>query len=90
VSIQWRSSKTTQSGFRWLSLRTSSYLGQMYEMGQGVPEDRVQAYAWYAAGAGQSDSARASMKRLGGKLTATEVAEALRRAQDWQARHPPR
>ena len=65
-------------------------LGLMYEAGQGVPRDLVQAYAWYAVGAAQSEGVRALNDNLYERLTPGEVAEASRRAEDWQTRQPPR
>jgi TPR repeat protein len=65
-------------------------LGLMYETGQGVPRDLVQAYAWYAVGAAQSEGVRALKDDLYKRLTPAEVAEALRRAEDWRTRQLPR
>ena len=58
-------------------------------MGQGVLQDLVQAYAWYAVGAGHDAETRALMTDLETRLTRAQVAEAVRRAQEWRAAHPP-
>jgi TPR repeat protein len=65
-------------------------LGLMYETGQGVSRDLVQAYAWYSGGAVQSEKVRALKDDLVKRLTSAEVAEASRRAEDWQTRQRPR
>ena len=58
-------------------------LGRMYEHGNGVARDPVEAVAWYrrAAGAGNAQ-ARAALERLKPELSAEGIAAAERRARN--------
>ena len=68
-------------------------LGAAREWGRGLPQDLVESYKWYAFAAGYSagevrifDSAGRAMDALSTRMTAAEIAEAQRRADDWRAR----
>ena len=58
-------------------------LGRMYEHGNGVARDPVEAFAWYrrAAGAGNAQ-ARAALEQLKPELSAEGIAAAERRARN--------
>ncbi|MGO9021708.1 MAG: tetratricopeptide repeat protein [Syntrophobacteraceae bacterium] len=61
------------------------YLGVMYENGQGVPKDYVQAHKWFELAAAQGDSeARKRMDLLAEKMTPAQIAEAISLARDWK------
>jgi hypothetical protein len=60
-------------------------VGVMYAEGQGVPQSRVQAHLWFSLSAQQGNSsAQYRLERLAPQMTADEVAEAQRLAQDWK------
>jgi TPR repeat protein len=62
----------------------------MYENGQGVPQDAVQAHMWFnLAASRQTDPERRSMMAknrdsLAARMTREQIAEAQRRARDWK------
>ncbi len=64
-------------------------LGIMYDNGQGVPQDYVQAHMWYnlsAAGSPPSedrDSAAGNRDIVTELMTREQIVEALRLARDW-------
>jgi TPR repeat protein len=65
-------------------------LGATREWGRGLPQDLVEAYKWYALAAGFStnethifDSAGRAMDALSIRMTGAQIAEALRRADEW-------
>jgi TPR repeat protein len=56
-------------------------LGTLYARGQGVQQDRVEAYKWYAAAAAQQmDGASASLKKLASGMSAEELDQGRRAA----------
>ena len=70
-------------------------VGLMYANGHGVPQDYVRAHMWFniaAAGAGAPDaSVRDSVKwrdLVATRMTATQIAEAQRLAQEWRPMTP--
>ncbi len=64
-------------------------LGVLDMGGEGGARDLVQAYLWLSLAAQAGDkSAGDSLARLGGEMTADQVAEARRRLRQWRARHP--
>ena len=69
-------------------LAQASYnLGLLHIGGEGVPRDYVQAYLWLSLAAEAGDeSAGDRLARLGGEMTADQVAEARRLLRDWRAR----
>ncbi len=62
----------------------------MYEKGQGVPQDYVQAHMWYNLAASHfapgSDRDRAVKNRdiIAEKMTPAQIAEAQRLAREWK------
>ncbi len=62
----------------------------MYEQGQGVPQDYVQAHMWFNLAASRSppgaDHAKAVKNRdiLAAKMTPAQIAEAQRMAREWK------
>lgn len=66
-------------------------LGIMYEDGHGVPQDPIQAYMWFALAATNGDVlAKAFQEALGREMTAVQIAEGQRLAQEWKAKtHKP-
>ena len=68
-------------------------LGNMYETGEGVAQDYVQAYMWYDLSASQLccqmlQRAIENRYRVGDLMDSTQVAEARRLALEWDAAHP--
>lgn len=65
----------------------------MYDIGRGVPQDYVEAHMWANLAAAQSsgeDRDRWVKNRdiSAAKMTAEQIAEAQRRAREWNAAHP--
>ena len=64
--------------------RAQSNLGSMYEYGEGVPQDDVQARMWLNLAAAQGDElARINRDRLTKQMTPVQLAEAQRLAREW-------
>jgi TPR repeat protein len=62
-----------------------SNLGFMYEKGEGVPEDDVQAYKWWNLAAAQGDDAAKRNKAIIEKeMTREQIAEAQRLSTEWK------
>jgi len=61
----------------------------MYAHGQGVKQDYVRAYLWFALGAnsGNADSAK-SRDRVATLMTPKQLAQALRMVRDCRRRAP--
>ncbi len=61
-------------------------LGMMYEEGQGVPKDYVQAYMWLslAAAQGYEPARKARVKKLAKKMTLAQLDEAQWLAREWK------
>ncbi len=61
-------------------------LGSMYENGEGVPKDYVQAYMWLslAAAQGHEPARKARVKQLAKKMTLAQFDEAQRLAREWK------
>ena len=72
--------------------RAQFNLGTMYYTGQGVPEDRVQAYAWYSIVAAQGvELAKENKEIIAEKMTPTEIAKAQELSRKyWEAYGPDR
>ena len=60
-------------------------LGFMYELGQGVPQDYVQAHKWWnlAAAKGDADAVK-NRDIVAAKMTPAQIAEAQKLAREWQ------
>ncbi len=61
----------------------------MYNYGQGVPQDYIQAHMWYnlaAASGGDDDREMAAKNRdlIAEKMTSEQIAEAQRLAREWK------
>jgi len=60
-------------------------LGLMYDKGQGVPQDYVQAHLWYNLAAAQgTEKARRFRDFIAEEMTLAQIAEAQRLARDWK------
>ncbi len=60
-------------------------LGWMYHLGQGVPQDDVQARMWLNLAAAQGNElARINRDRLTQQMTPVQLAEAQRLAREWR------
>ncbi len=60
-------------------------LGSMYEYGEGVPQDDVQARMWLNLAAAQGNElARINRDRLTEQMTPAELADAQRLAREWK------
>ena len=65
----------------------------MYDDGQGVPHDIVQAQKWYILAATNGDKPAALLRdALANQMTPAQIAEAKKLAQEWKpkARSAPR
>ena len=63
-------------------------LGLMYEVGQGVAQDFVQAQIWYNLAAAKGDeNARKNRDIVVGKMTFDQINEAQRLAFEWTEKH---
>ena len=62
-------------------------LGRMYARGEGVQRDLPEAYKWFTlaaiAGRPEGDRARQTLSR---NMTPVQMAEGLRRAEEWRQR----
>ena len=60
----------------------------MYNNGEGVPQDYVQAHKWVNLAASRTteraEDYRLTRDKLAEKMTASQVAEAQRLAREWQ------
>ena len=68
-------------------------LGFMYAHGRGVAHDDVEAYMWFNLAASRTsgedrDVMARSLDALAERMTPEHLAEARRRAQEWDAAHP--
>ena len=64
-------------------------LGNMYEYGQGVPEDYVQAHMWFNLAESQGNTYAAMWRDdVAQKMTPTQITEAQKLAREWIAAHP--
>ena len=74
-------------------IRAQYSLGVMYETGQGVSQDNVQAYLWYDLGASRpSVEQEQSIKNrdsVASQMTPEEVAEAQRLVREWRGANEP-
>ena len=62
-------------------------LGFMYERGQGVDQDYVQAHFWFNLAARQGEEQAAKMRdELASRMSAEQVAEANKQAAQWRPR----
>jgi hypothetical protein len=68
------------------------YLGQLYETGRGVAQDRVQAYVWYSVAAASvptlAPRAHGKLARLVPAMTPEQLAAARRAVRVWRPRKP--
>ena len=65
----------------------------MYDTGEGVPQDHVEAHMWFNLAASRStgedrESAVSTRDRARARMTAEQIAEAQRLAREWDAAHP--
>ncbi len=65
-------------------------LGFQYEQGVGVPEDDIQAYAWFSLASAQGyQDARDAKEILAGRMTRAQIAEAQKLSREyWEAFGP--
>jgi len=57
----------------------------MYERGDGVPQDYVQAYMWYHLGAANGATRGAALRdALAKQMTPDQIAEAQKLAREWK------
>ncbi len=60
-------------------------MGGMYNLGQGVPQDDVQAHMWLSLAAAQGiENARKARDILAARMTPAQIAEAQRLAREWK------
>jgi TPR repeat protein len=57
----------------------------MYDEGQGVPKNIVQAYKWYSLAATNGDKPATLLRdSLANQMTPAQIAEAQKLAQEWK------
>ena len=76
------------------SLEAQVALGEIYDNGDGVPQDLVQAHTWFYLAAAQASGEErakyeAARDAVAERLTSDQLAEAQRRARAWEAAHAP-
>ena len=65
-------------------------LGFMYEKGQGVPQDYVQAYMWFNLAAAQGTKGAAEWREhVAAHMTPAQIAEAQKMASEWKPKLAP-
>ena len=69
------------------------FLGVMYDNGEGVPEDDVEAHMWFNLAASRStgedrESAVKQRDQAADERTPDDFSEAQRLAREWDAAHP--
>ena len=75
--------------------RAQVALGFRYALGVGVPQDYVEAHMWFNLAAAQSsaedrDRRVKARNDVAKRMTAEQIAEAQRRAREWQPTPEPR
>jgi TPR repeat protein len=61
----------------------------MYDDGQGVPHDIVQAYKWYSLAATNGDKPAVELRKTtANQMTPAQIAEAQKLARDWKPKTP--
>ena len=58
------------------------YLGTLYATGKGIKEDNVKAYGWFSVAATGEPRAKAAMKKIKKDLSANELSEAIKAAEE--------
>lgn len=70
-------------------LASQNNLGEMYLNGQGVPVDLIKAYMWFSLASRDGDQdALDSLADLETKMTAEQILEAQKMADDWRTFRP--
>ena len=65
-------------------------LGFMYEKGQGVPQDYVQAYMWFSLAAAQGTKGAAEWREhVAAHMTPAQIAEAQKMTSEWKPKLEP-
>ena len=65
------------------------YLGEMYAVGRGIPEDYVLAHMWLNLAAAKGEpKAETFRETVASKMTPEQMAEAQRLARDWKPTTP--
>ena len=77
----WR--KAAEQGLAHAQVR----VGMMYDKGEGVPQDYVEAHKWFnlAAAIGQTKGAIELRDKVAKRMTPAQIAEAQRLAREWMA-----
>ena len=69
--------------------QAQNILGVMYDKGQGVPQDYVQAHMWFNLAAAQGVKQAAEARdRLAPKMSSAQIEEAQRLAREWKPTSP--
>ena len=64
-------------------------LGFMYEYGDGVPQDLVEAHKWYNLSASRGDTLAVENRDLiAEKMTPADISKAQSLAREWLEKHP--
>jgi TPR repeat protein len=75
------------------SFAARASLADMFAEGRGVPQDAVQAHTWFNLAAAQASGEdrvkyEAARDAITERLTSDQLAEAQRRAREWENAHP--
>ena len=74
--------RSADQGFGW----AQNMMGRMYSSGRGVERDAERAYMWFSLAVGErTPTARNARDRLAEGMSDEEIAEARRRASEWEA-----
>jgi TPR repeat protein len=62
----------------------------MYDQGQGVPQDNIQAYIWFSLAVERGvKGVKTDRDRVAAKMTAEEITGAQERIREWKPRSGP-
>jgi len=82
-----KAAKWYQSAAEQGNVQAQGNLGLMYLMGQGVPEDFVEAYAWFAVAAARGDMiSRDYIDIVANNMTPAQVEKAKALAEEYSAK----
>ena len=64
-------------------------LGELFQLGLGVPEDEILAHMWFNLAVAQGDeTAREKKDMIEQRMTREQIAEAQRLTREWIVTHP--
>ena len=87
--------KISRNAIKWYSkaaeqghIQAQFNLGMMYYLGQGEWQDKVESYNWFTiAAVNGNEYSKNRLDELKTSMTAAQITEAERRAEDWLSKH---